>query len=158
MMMATDSRRRRPREVLVWHRRFVAEPDWVEDLGRAINDDGLVLSRTHSARDTIGRVERGGLAGAIVAGGYAGSASAGIDGPEMEGAGFDCAGMDSLDVMRSIRAIDADLPCWLVARRLSRPVMQTALQLRVVSVFTYPVEVSSFCLALQRVLEEPENG
>lgn len=129
-MMNLDYYRSHPREVVVWQDMLGAESRWVDDLGRAIRDDGVVLSLTDSESDTIGRVEDGGLAGAIVV--------------------VNQGGMDGLAIMRAIRAIDVDLPCWLVARTVSRSILQTALRLRVASVFTFPVEVNNFCLALQR--------
>lgn len=131
MMMSFDYSRSEPRQVVVWQDRFGTDSRWVDDLGRAIRDDGVVFSLTDSESDTLGRVESGKLAGAIVVGGRG--------------------GMDGLAVMRSIRAIDVDLPCWLVARTVSRPILQSALRLRVSSVFTFPVEVNNFCLALQKV-------
>ena len=78
------------------------------------------------------RVERGGWGGAVVIAG----------GRQSEG----------LSVLRAIRSIDRDLPCWLVTDDARRATLEAALALRVMSVFTHPVRVQDLTLALTKLL------
>lgn len=123
------------REVLVSHGRPVCGPRWLRDLGDELRPVGVVLTHTHSGPDTICRIEHGGLSGAILVG--------------------DQRGIDGLSILRIIRSIDVDLPCWLVAERTTPRTLQTALSLGARSVITYPVEVRELTLALSKVLMDP---
>ncbi|MFQ5462169.1 MAG: hypothetical protein ACE5E5_06025 [Phycisphaerae bacterium] len=97
----------------------------------------LTVCRTHTGKDTIARVEQGGLSAAVVCG--------------------DDVGMDGLSVLRIIRSIDDVLPCWLVTTRPSRQVLEAALALRVTSVITHPLDEEDLLGALRRVLMDPIN-
>ena len=85
------------------------------------------MCRAHTGPDTILRVEQGGLGAAVIC--------------------ADHARIDGLSVLRIIRSIDMELPCWLVTKDTTRQTLQTALSLRVTSVVTHPDRVSALTLA-----------
>jgi len=81
---------------------------------------GYVALGTFCDPDAIRRVERGGLAAAVLF----------TEGTALEG----------FSLLRIIRSISADLPCWLVATDPTPHTLQAALALRVHSVMRHPVE------------------
>lgn len=92
--------------------------------------DGFFVSRVHTVPDTIRRVERGGLAAAVV---WAAQGQ-----------------FDGLSVLRIIRSIDRELPCWLVARHATRQTLEEALLLRVKSVLSCPLEAGGLVGVLRK--------
>ena len=125
------------RDVLLAHER-VPQWGWLGSLEDALRPAGYGVCRTHSGADTIERVERGGLAAAVLLG----------DGQRIEG----------LSLLRIIRSIDSALPCWLVMETPTRRTMQTAFSLRATSVMSYPVAREDLSLALMKVLPEQPLG
>ncbi len=104
----------------------------VTGLDDALTPSGFAVCRTRTRVETVSRVERGGLAAAVVWG--------------------DPMPADGLTVVRIIRSIDRRLPCWLVTRQATRQMLEEALALHVTSVMTHPVEVGELTLALRRVV------
>jgi len=105
---------------------------WSVALAAGLGSAGLAICRTYSRPETLGRVEQGGLAGAIVV----------SDREPQEG----------LSLLRGIRSISGDLPCWFVAREATRRTLESALTLQVSSVLIQPVNVSAFTWTLLRTL------
>lgn len=99
-----------------------------------LEPSGVRVYRAHTGPDTIRRIEQGGLGAAVVC--------------------ADDAPIDALPVLRIIRSIDLELPCWLVTKDTTRQTFQTALSLSVTSVITHPDRVGELARALQRVLEK----
>ncbi len=120
------------RDVLISHRLQGGEIRWLNDVDTGLRPTGLRVCRVHTRAETICRVEHGGLAGAVVI----------ADGRQIEG----------LSLLRTIRSIDRDLPCWLVTDDARRATLEAALALRVMSVFTHPVRVEDLTLALTKLL------
>lgn len=131
-VLPTNSDARRTRLLFVYGQ-FAGAPRWYDDLDDVFRPVGLELCRAHSGRDAIERVERGGLAGAVLV----------SDEHEITG----------LSLLRIIRSIDAVLPCWLVTDAASRQTMETALALRVSSVITRPLGPGDIGLPVRRVLQ-----
>lgn len=120
------------RDVLISHRLQGGGLRWLNEVDTGLRPTGLRVCRVHTRAETICRVEHGGLAGAVVI----------ADGRQIEG----------LSLLRTIRSIDRDLPCWLVTDDTRRATLEAALALRVMSVFTHPVRVEDLTLALTRLL------
>ena len=118
--------------MLLAYGRYGDEAEYLRRADELFRSSGLVACRVHTGPDTIRRVERGGLAAAVVCG--------------------DRGQIDGLSLLRIIRSIDEELPCWLVIRDATRQTLEAALALRVTSVLTHPVEVGELILALRRVL------
>ncbi len=57
-----------------------------------------------------------------------------------------------LSLLRVIRSIDDELPCWLVTPDPCRRTLQAASSLRVTGVMGYPIEVQELTLALRKLL------
>ena len=123
------------REVLFSHSLLRSRPRWLGEVEDGLRPSGFVVCRTHSGPDTIRRVEQGGLGAAVLI----------ADGAQIDG----------LSILRIIRSIDAELPCWLVTTDTTRQLLEAALSLHVTSVMTQPVEVNRLTLALKRVLINP---
>ncbi len=119
-------------EVLISHRRQGGGFCWLDEVETFLRPSGLRVCRVHTRAEAICRVERGGLAAAVVIG----------DGRHIDG----------LSLLRVIRSIDVDLPCWLVTDDPRRATLEAALSLRVMSVFAHPVEVGDLTSALERLL------
>jgi CheY-like chemotaxis protein len=111
---------------------------WMCGVDELLKPSGVVVCRTHTGPDTIQRVEQGGLAAAVVC--------------------ADHAQIDGLSLLRIIRSIDVELPCWLVTKTATRPTLQAALSLRVISVITHPDKVDTLTLALRKVLVNRAEG
>lgn len=121
-------------EVLLAHRRFGDEIRWCDELESTLRRARLSFFRAHSGREVVRRVERGGLAAAVLVG------------DERE--------IDGLSILRIVRSIDAALPCWLVMRRMSRHTLQTAFSLRVSSVIHYASGADDLSVALRGILAD----
>ncbi len=128
----------RLREVLLSYSEQQDVARWLGCLEDALAPVGVVICRTHTADDTIRRVERGGLGAAVVC----------ADDPLISG----------LSVLRVIRSIDTRLPCWLVTKDTTRQTFQTALSLSVTSVITHPSRVGVLTSGLRRVLVDTLIG
>lgn len=111
---------------------------WVCGVDDLLRPAGVVVCRAHTGPDTIRRIEQGGLGAAVVC--------------------ADHARIDGLSLLRIIRSIDMDLPCWLVTKDTTRQTFETALSLRVTSVVTHPDRVSALTLALRKVLMDRTIG
>lgn len=135
---AQAERWRRRVEVLWSYGDPCDRPTWLGDVDLALRSSGFVSCRAHSGPDTIKRVEQGGLAGAILI--------------------ADQTRIHGLSLLRIIRSIDLELPCWLVTPEASRQVLEAALALHVTSVITYPVEVNELTLGLRKHLMDTNFG
>ncbi|MEK6676783.1 MAG: hypothetical protein AABZ47_14160 [Planctomycetota bacterium] len=120
------------REILVAAHREWTESYWLADLDSCLQPTGFSLRRCDLGADTVERVAGGGVAGAVVI-------------TEHRWA-------DTLSMLRVIRSINLELPCWLIADEPTGPVLQTALALRVNGVMCPPVTPVSLSLTLTRVL------
>lgn len=120
------------RAVLLAHERCAITPSWIDEMETALEPVGMFVRQAHSHQEAVQCVERGGLAAAVlIAGGRR---------------------IDGLSILRIIRSIDSDLPCWLVAERTDRSMLQEALSLRVTSVIAQPAKVVDITRALRRVI------
>jgi hypothetical protein len=138
MMTIVEQPAPRLRGVLASLRGTGEAPEWVADLGRVIAPAGLEVRRASFGSSTLERVRAGGLVAAIVVA---------DDGPT-----------DALSQLRTIRSIDGALPCWLVAERAPRRLLQIALSLSVSSVIPHPVDVAGLGRSLLRVSLYLEEG
>jgi len=121
------------RRLLFAYGRLVVAPQWYDDLDDHFRPVGLELWRTRSGSEAIDRIERGGLAGAVLV----------ADDHEIQG----------LSLLKIIRSIDMVLPCWLVMEAAPRPTLEAALALGVSSVITCPSGPEDIRLPVHRVLQ-----
>ena len=120
--------------LLLAHSRRAVGPPWVGEAGTALRRRGWHVHRTHNGRETIARVEQGGLAAAVLV--------------------ADQCDIDGMSLVTIIRSIDEQLPCWLVTESPTRQMLQQALTLRVTSVISKPTELDGLVIALQRLLSK----
>ncbi len=125
-----------PRTVLVSHGRAAIGAGWLCDVEDVFRPSGFVVCRTHSVPDTVERVERGGLAAAVLV----------EDQPQL----------DALSLVRIIRSIDVDLPCWLVTENTSRRTLETALSLSVAGVLAPPDNAAVLSRTMIRFLSDAQ--
>ena len=111
---------------------------WLCDVDGALEPSGLVVCRAFTRADAVRRVERGGLAAALLIG--------------------DRRRIDGLSLLRIIRSIDWKLPCWLVTDDTTRPALEAALSLSATGVMSQPVEVDELVMTLRKVLVDPIRG
>jgi len=123
---------RRGRQVLFAHGQPGDHSHWLIELDEMLKPRGLELYRTSSGPETIRRVERGGLAAAVLI----------ADERQIRG----------LSLLSIIRSIDDNLPCCLVTTDIGRSSLQIALSLRATSVMTLPIEGGELSMALQKLL------
>lgn len=123
---------RESREVLFAHNPAVRDAGWIGEVVAVFDPTGLAVFQAHSGPDAIRRVERGGLAGAVLIG--------------------DRAQIDGLALLRIIRSIDAELPCWLVTNEPTRLTLEVALSLRATCVMSQPATGAELALAVRRLL------
>jgi len=126
------------REVLFSHDVLGRGTRWLFEIEDRLRPTGLVVSRADTGQETFRRVERGGLAAAVLI--------------------ADAVGIDGLSILRVIRTIDQGLPCWLVTGDTTRRTLEAALSLGVTSVMSPPVEVERLTLSLKRTLIRPIRG
>lgn len=107
-------------------------PSWLHQADEAIQPLGYVLYKTRTGLETIRRIEEGGLAAAVVV--------------------EDQRAIEGLSLLRIIRSIDRDLPCWLLTHDTSRQTLESALALHVMSVFSREIEVAELVDAFRRRL------
>ena len=138
MTISPSLRPARPRRVLLSYGRQQDVACWVCGVDDLLRPAGVLVCRAHTRPDTIRRIEQGGLGAAVVC--------------------ADSAPIDGLPVLRIIRSIDVELPCWLVTKEMTRQTYQTALSLSVTSVITHPDRVGDLTLALRRVLVDRAMG
>lgn len=120
------------RAVLLAHEGCAITPSWVDEMATALEPAGMFVRQAYSHQETVRCVERGGLAAAVlVTGGRR---------------------IDGISILRIIRSIDSVLPCWIVAERTDRAMLQAALSLRVTSVIAQPAKVVDITRALRRVI------
>lgn len=112
-------------------------PTWLRDADAAFGPSGFVLCQSRTGPETIRRIEEGGLAAAVVV--------------------EDQRAIDGLSLLRIIRSIDDALPCWLLTHDTRRQTLETALSLRVMSVFSHAIEASELADALRRRLAVPDG-
>jgi len=122
--------------ILVAHGSTGDAPRWCDEFECSLRPAAISVCRVHTRRDAVRRVECGDLGAVILLG----------DGGEIDG----------LSVLRTIRSIDAVLPCWLLMKSVSRHTLQTALSLSATSVMKYPSETARLTIAVQRALVQ--NG
>lgn len=125
-------------EVLVSCVATPAPASWVQVVDDLLRPDGFLVWRAWSEDAAIERVERGGLAAAVLAG------------TEQ--------GRDAISLLRIIRSIDRALPCWLVTTDATRQTLEAALDLRAVSVIHGPVEPHSLTVTLKRTLMDAKRN
>lgn len=116
------------RRVMLAHQQWPLDRRWYADIDEAFAPAGLLACRVHDRLAAVRQVEAGGLAGAVLV--------------------SDEHCIDGLSILRIIRSIDAELPCWLVAEGPTRWTLQEALALRVASVITPTIGADELTLAL----------
>lgn len=115
-----------------WDRR------WLADVDAAFAPTGMVACRVQGGEEAVQCVKQGGLAAAVF--------------------WTERRWGDGLTLVRIVRSIDDELPCWLVGDDASRWALQEALSLRVTSVLARRIEVDQLTLMLQkRLLRGEEN-
>jgi len=124
----------RAAEVLLAHGRGFEVPGWLGEVREVLRPLGLAFFRAYNGAEAIRRVERQDLAAAVLV--------------------ADRTQIEPLSLMRIIRSIDGDLPCWLVAEDATQQTLKAAMALRVRSVMTHPSAVSEFTQSLKKVLSE----
>lgn len=137
MMTTVQQPAPRLRGVLASLRRPGFLPAWVADLDRVIAPAGLEVQEAGFGSPTFDRVRAGGLVAAIVVA---------DEGPT-----------DALSQLRTIRSIDCALPCWLIAERPPKQLLQIALSLSVRSVIPEPVDVTGLGRSLLDALVNMEK-
>jgi len=110
-------------------------PAWLRDADAAFEPSGFVLCQARTGPETVRRIEEGGLAAAVVV--------------------EDQRAIDGLSLLRIIRSVDDALPCWLLTHDTRRQTLESALSLRVMSVFSHDIEASELADALRRRLLVP---
>jgi len=118
--------------ILVAHGKTGDAPRWCDEFESGLRPAAISIFRVHTRRDAIHRVECGGLGAAILL----------ADDREIDG----------LSVLRTIRSIDAVLPCWLLMKNVTRQILETALSLKATSVMQYPSEAAHLTIAVRRTL------
>lgn len=121
-------------EVLLAHGRGFDVPGWFGEVREVLRPLGLAFFRAYSGAEAIWRVERQGLAAAVLV--------------------ADRTQIEPLSLLRIIRSIDWELPCWLVAEEATQQTLKAAMALRVRSVMTHPIAVNEFTQSLKKVLSE----
>lgn len=106
-------------------------PGWVRDVGQVLRPAGMTLTCVASRGGSLDRVRLGGLAAAVVV--------------------AERRAYDGLSLLRTIRSISVELPCWLVTEAPSRVTLQTAMGLRGVGVVSSPVDADALAAALRRL-------
>jgi len=124
----------------ICHRRvMLARPgsswdrQWLEDVDAAFGSAGLVACRAHGRDETALCVQTGGLAAAVLW-------------TERQWG-------EGLSLIRIVRSINHDLPCWIVGDDASHWALQEAFSLRVTSVLTHRVGPGELTSTLQRRLD-----
>jgi len=127
------------RRILFARAQDALAPFWFNELDQSLTPSGFQVCRVHDGTETIRRVERGGLAAAVL--------------------WEDEQIIDALSLLRIIRSITLTLPCWVVTDDASRHTMQTALGLRAAGVLSRPVGASDLGLALRkRLMDQAESN
>ena len=106
---------------------------WLADVDAAFGSAGLVACRAYGGDETAQCVQSGGLAAAVFW-------------TERQWG-------EGLTLIRIVRSISSDLPCWLVGDDASRWALQEAFALRVTSVLARCVEPGELTSMLQRRLD-----
>jgi len=120
-------------QVLIAHGQYSASSGRLNEAEPLLRSIGLGIARAYTLEDAILRVERGGLAGAVLCG----------DGSS---------GLDGISMLRIVRAIARELPCWLVTHHVTRQRLEAALSLSVVSVIPEPLDVNHLSIVLRKKL------
>jgi len=119
-------------EVLLAHGYWDRTPRWLLDVDAELRPSGFDVCWARSGTETIQRVEAGGLTAAVLV--------------------ADRVRLDGLSLLRIIRSITAELPCWLVTLAPTRATLQAALELRVASVIEPPLDPVVFTLAMKKLI------
>ena len=127
-----EAARDRTRNVLFAPQSQGLDAAWLGEVDDLFRPAGLSLLRVGSGREAIARVERGGLAAAMLL--------------------PDSASSDGLALLRIIRSIDTELPCWLLTNDHSRSTLEAAFSLSVTCVIKHPPTRASLSLAVQRLV------
>ena len=134
MMNSADSTRQAWWDVLLANpARGTLEP-WEDDLSRLLAPEAVTLHRSGGRRETVERIEAGGLDLAVLC---------------TESAGR--AGMRTLEIIRSLTL---ELPCLLVTPDTSAAALCRALELRAYSVVHQPVDSEILARLLIRILQK----
>jgi hypothetical protein len=120
------------RRVLLAHQQWPLDRRWYADIDEAFAPAGLLACRVHNRVEAVQRIEQGGLSGAVLV--------------------SDERCIEGLSLLRIIRSIDAELPCWLVAEGPSRWTLQEALALKVASVIAPSIGAMELTVALRKRL------
>lgn len=125
-------------DILGFRKVMLAQPglgwdqQWLADIDAAFAPVGLVACRANTGDEAARFVEQGGLSAAVLWAAQQWN--------------------DGLNLVRIIRGIDRDLPCWLIGDGASRWALQEALALRVTSVLAHGVDAGELTIVLQRRL------
>jgi CheY-like chemotaxis protein len=118
--------------ILVAHAVSGDAPRWCDEFESGFRPAVVSICRVHTRLDAVQRVELGGLAAAILL----------ADDHEIDG----------LSVLRTIRSIDAVLPCWLLMKNVTRHALQAALTLKATSVIEFPSAAAHVTSAVRKAL------
>ena len=131
MRSVTESWLPIPHDVLFSLDGEAAVPAWVHDVGSVLRSVGVTLTCVATRDESLERVRLGGLAAAVVV--------------------AERRAYDGLSLLRTIRSISVELPCWLVTDSPTRVTLQTAMELRGVGVVSSPVDADALAAALRRL-------
>lgn len=105
---------------------------WVWEVQGFLREAGLGICQATSEPDCIRQVERRAVRAALLA--------------------ADRVAGEELTLLRIIRSIDSELPCWLVLDQAAPRLLRAAFALRARSVVTHPVDVGALTCSVTRVV------
>lgn len=111
---------------------------WLSDIDAAFAPKGLVACRVQGGDQALQCVQQGGLAAAVF--------------------WTERRWGDGLTLLRIVRSIDGQLPCWLVGDDASRWALQEALSLRVTSILARRVGPDELTELLQRRIARADEN
>ena len=132
MMMTYHAEPRTDRAVVVSHERVPASSRWIETVADYVRPRGIGLRRATSRTDTLACIELGGTALVILS--------------------HRVPALDALSILRSIRSVDIEVPCLLLADEAPQRMLAQALELRAYSVVKQPVAADLLTGLLDRIL------
>lgn len=111
---------------------------WLADVDASFAPAGMVACRVQGGEEALQCVQRGGLSAAVF--------------------WTERRWGDGLTLLRIVRSIDVDLPCWLVGDDASRWALQEALSLRVTSILARRVGPDELTELLQRRIARTDES
>lgn len=124
-------------EVLIACEPAFRQVPWIQRLDENLRLEGLSLRHAHTQTEAVAFVERRAPRAVVVS--------------------SDRQRIDGLSLLRIIRSLNAQLPCWLITDDANRRMLEVALAMHVISVLHHPVNGEELSIALKRVLLAPPS-